>query len=205
MYLMRKKIQKFPDIFPTYVAILDDYWTQSVDGRYEAAVEKNELQSFWCPEDLIHYCRGERPIHGTSWEAFDFLFGPLNITNTHWVAMVIDIPKWYIYIFDSNPLATGPENMKDIVKPFVHLVPKILKQIGLFDHLVKVRDEVPFQYSQALDKVPIQVTSGECGVFTYKFLEMYMMKVKLQHFSDDHCFSVRKRLTSKIFARDMDL
>ena len=72
------------------------------------------------------------------------LFVPLNITNTHWVVMVMDIPKWYIYIFDSKPLVTGPEKMKDMVEPFVQLVPKILKQSGLFDHLVKVREEAHF-------------------------------------------------------------
>ncbi|KAL5569995.1 hypothetical protein UlMin_026570 [Ulmus minor] len=87
---------------------------------------------------------GERPIRGTSWEVVDLLFVPLNITNTHWVAMVIDIPEWYIYIFDSDPSATGSEKMKGIIEPFVHLVLKILKQSGLFDHLVMVREDAPF-------------------------------------------------------------
>ena len=107
----------------------------------------------------MRYCQGERPIRGTSWEAVDLLFVPLNITNTHWVTMVIDILEWYIYIFDSDPSATGSKKMKGIVEPLVHLVPKILKQSRLYDHLVKVREEAPFQYSRALDGVPRQVTS----------------------------------------------
>ena len=144
MYLMRKRSQKFPNIFPTNVAILEDYWTQSVGGFYVAVVEKNEKQSFWCPKDLKRYCQGERPICGTSWEAVDLLFVPLNITNTHWVTMVFDILEWYIYIFNSDPSGTSPEKMKGIVEPFVHLVPKILKPNSLFDHLVKVREEAHF-------------------------------------------------------------
>ena len=35
MYLMRKRSQKFPDIFLKNVVILDDYWTQAVSGRGE--------------------------------------------------------------------------------------------------------------------------------------------------------------------------
>ena len=62
MYLMRKRSQKFPDIFPKNVAILDNYWTQVVGGHYETPVEKNELQMFQCPEELMQYCQGERPI-----------------------------------------------------------------------------------------------------------------------------------------------
>ncbi|KAL5559917.1 hypothetical protein UlMin_036128 [Ulmus minor] len=152
----------------------------------------------------MQYCRGKKPIRGTSWMDVEMLLVPLNITNTHWVAMVIDIPSWYIYVLDSDPTANTSEKMKTIVEPFVHLVPMILKQSGMFGHLLKVREEVSFQYSRPSEGVPMQVTSGECGVFTYKFLEMYMMKCKLTQFSDDHCYSVRKRLASEIFASDMD-
>ena len=90
---------------------------------------------------------------------FEILLIPLNITNTHWVAMVIDIPSWYIYVLDSDPTANTSEKMKTIVEPFVHMVPMILKQSGMFVHLLKVREEVPFQYSRLSDRVPTQVTS----------------------------------------------
>ena len=87
------------------------------------------------------------------------LFVSLNITNTHWVMMVIDIFSWYIYIFDSDLLVIVAEKMKVIVKPFVHMVLKILEQSGMFDHFLKVREEVPLLYSWARDKLPSYVTS----------------------------------------------
>ncbi|KAL5573894.1 hypothetical protein UlMin_023491 [Ulmus minor] len=204
MYLIRKRSQMFLDIFPSKVTILDDYWTQVVGSRYAQAVQKKELQTFQCPDELMQYCQGERPIRGTSWMDVEMLLIPLNITNTHWVAMVIDIPSWYIYLLDSDLMANASEKMKTIVEPFVHLVPMILKKSGIFSHPLKVREYVPFQYLRLSDGVPRQVTSGECGVFTYKFLEMYMMRCKLTQFSDDHCYSVRKCLASEIFACDMD-
>ena len=71
------------------------------------------------------------------------LLVPLNITNTHWVVMVIDIANGYIYLLDSDLTATASEKMKTIVEPFVHVLPKILKQSGMFDHLLKVREEAP--------------------------------------------------------------
>ena len=58
--------------------------------------------------------------------------------------MVIDIPSWYIYVLDSDPTATASEKMKTIVEPFVYLVPKILKQRCMFNHLLMVRKEAPF-------------------------------------------------------------
>ena len=57
--------------------------------------------------------------------------------------MVIDIPSGYIYLFDFDPTATESEKMKTIVELFVHLVPNILKKSGMFDHLLKVREEAP--------------------------------------------------------------
>ena len=74
----------------------------------------------------MQYYRGERPIQETSWEDVELLLVPLNITNTHWAMMVIDIPSGYIYLFDSDPTATESEKMKTIIKPFVHLLSKIL-------------------------------------------------------------------------------
>ena len=124
---MRKRSQKFPDIFPSKVAILDDYWKQVVGSRYAQAVEKKELQTFQCPDKLMQYCQGESPIWGTSWMDVELLLVPLNITNTHWVAIVVDIPSWYIYQLDSDPTANTLEKIKTIVEPFVHLVPMILK------------------------------------------------------------------------------
>ena len=61
--------------------------------------------------------------------------------------MAIDIQEGYIYIFNSDPSMTDPEKRKAIVEPFVHMVPKILKQSGMFDLLLKVREEAPRQYS----------------------------------------------------------
>ena len=117
-------------------------------------MEKKELHTFQCPDELMQYCRGERPIQGTSWMDVELLLVPLNITNTHWVAMVIDIPSWYIYLLDSDLTTNASEKMKTIVEPFVHLVPMILRQSGIFGQLLKVREEVPFQYSRASDEVP---------------------------------------------------
>ena len=156
---MWKKSQKFPEIFPKNVTILKDYWTQLAGGHYTVDVDKNELRTFRCPKDFIRHCRGKKPIQGTSWEAVELLFVPLNFINTHWVTMVIENASWYIYIFDSNLSATNLEKMKGIVEPFVHLVPKILKQSGMFDHLLKVSEEVPLQYSWAHEGVLKQVTS----------------------------------------------
>ena len=89
----------------------------------------------------------------------EMLLIALNITNTDWVTMVIDIPSWYIYLLDSNPTANTLEKIKTIVVPFVHLVSVILKQSGMFGHLLKVREEVSFQYSRPSEGVLTQVTS----------------------------------------------
>ena len=72
--------------------------------------------------------------------------------------MVVDSPSGYIYLFDFDPTATRSEKMKTIVERFVHLVPKILKQSVMFDHLM-VREEEPLQYSWVVDGVPRQDTS----------------------------------------------
>ena len=50
------------------------------------------------------------------------------------------------------------EKMKAIVEPFVYMVPNILKQSGIFNLLLKVREEESLSYSRTTDGVPKQET-----------------------------------------------
>ena len=46
MYLMRKRIQKFPNLFPQDVVLLDDPWSQLVDAQYKVAIsDKKSLKN----------------------------------------------------------------------------------------------------------------------------------------------------------------
>ena len=53
MYLMRKRIHKFPNIFPQDVVLLDDPWSQLVDVRYKEVSDKKSLKNWKCPEELL--------------------------------------------------------------------------------------------------------------------------------------------------------
>ena len=46
--------------------------------------------------------------------------------------------------------------MKAIVEPFLFMVSKILKHSGMFDHLMKAREEELLLYTWALDEEPKQ-------------------------------------------------
>ncbi|KAL5580974.1 hypothetical protein UlMin_013416 [Ulmus minor] len=155
---MRKRNQNFPNLFPQNEAILEEFWMQTIGGHYKAAVEKNGLQNLQCLEDLMKYWHGERPMRGRSWEGIEFLYISLNIENSHWVAMVMDLCEWFLHIFDLDLSVIAKKKMKLMVEPFLVMLPKILKQSRMFDHLLKAKEEEPLLYHREPGKMPKKQT-----------------------------------------------
>ena len=84
MYLMRKWNQNFPNLFPQDVIFLDDPWSQLVDAWYKTMVsEKKPIKNWKCPEELLEYCWGLKPLRGHSWPGAKFLYAPFNVASNH--------------------------------------------------------------------------------------------------------------------------
>ena len=83
---------KFPDIFPQNVITLDMSWSELVSNRYRWATEKMNYLSNWkCPNKLLAYCLGEKPLRGRTWVGAKFIYAPINVRDSHWVGLVFDM------------------------------------------------------------------------------------------------------------------
>ena len=84
MYLMRKRNQKFTTIFHQDAVFLDSTWSQLVDTWYKAMEADNKAIKSWkCPDELLDYCWGLKPLRGRSWSSAKFLYAPFNVTSKH--------------------------------------------------------------------------------------------------------------------------
>ncbi|KAL5547729.1 hypothetical protein UlMin_002960 [Ulmus minor] len=195
MYLMRKRIQKFPTLFPQEVVLLDDLWSQLVDAWYKAAVsEKKSFKNWKCPEE------------GRAWFGAKFLYALFNVMSKHWMAMAIDIKHGHIHLYDCDHACCTTEQSKPFVEPFQFLVPKIIQQCKLF-----TEEECPNMANTSWpvihikEIVPQMYTSRDCGICYLKFIEMHMMKVPFMRLNDLYVEMLRKKLVAEFFARNMDL
>ncbi|KAL5573601.1 hypothetical protein UlMin_023198 [Ulmus minor] len=203
---MRKWIQKFPTIFPQDVVLLDDPWAQLVAARYKAVLSGNKSLKNWkFPEELLQYCWGFAPLRGRTWSGAKFLYTPFNVEDKHWMGMCIDIKHGHIHLFDCDHACYTADKLKPFVEPFQFLVPEIIQQCKLF-----TEEECPnmamtsWPIVRLKDIVPQMHTSGHCGIFTLKFIEMHMMQVPFLRISEKYAEMLRKKLAAEFFARDMD-
>ncbi|KAL5537433.1 hypothetical protein UlMin_042954 [Ulmus minor] len=202
---MRKRIQKFPNIFPQDVVLLDDLWSQLVDARYKAVSDKKSLKNWKCLKELLQYYWGLTPSRGRSWSSAKFLYTPFNVESKHWMGMAIDIKHGHIHLVDSDHACYTANQLKPFMESFQFLVPKIIHQCKLF-----TEEECPNMAMTSWpivcikEVIPQTATSGDCGIYALKFIEMHMMQVSFIHVSDRYVEMFRKKLAAEFFVRDMD-
>ncbi|KAF3541282.1 hypothetical protein F2Q69_00019291 [Brassica cretica] len=63
----------------------------------------------------------------------DDIYAPVNFKNQHWFAIWISIPKRHIVIWDSIIKHIGPEELDEVMEPFVTMVPYLLVECAVSD------------------------------------------------------------------------
>ena len=95
---------------------------------------------------MMDYVSGRRPRLGTKWEGAHALAFPLNLEQQHWIAVYVNLQEANIKVMDSNIYTYKDDHLKSFIEPLSIMIPKLLKQSKLFEHLGSKLDDVwPFE------------------------------------------------------------
>ncbi|XP_048622753.1 uncharacterized protein LOC125591889 [Brassica napus] len=146
---------------------------------------KSKELTEWLEEDpkktpwwALNYHAGEIPSFCQSKKVWgvdvDDIYAPVNFKNQHWFAIWISILKRHIVIWDSIIKHISPEELDELMEPFVTMVPYLLVECAVSDEQKVQYTLEPYTYERQTVGVP-QCRAGDCGPFTLKYIECHAL------------------------------
>lgn len=150
LFCIRKRSQKYVDLFDQKIAILDCHFSQWLEGHSKAFFEKADYKDYEFSEFFIRYVDGLKPLRSTAWENVHKIYIPLNVGNKHWVALVVNLDDWEILVLDCNIAMYTDTELEQYLNPFQWMIPYLLRQSGKFK---KYNHKIPqpFLYKRMLE------------------------------------------------------
>ncbi|CAN6872578.1 unnamed protein product [Brassica oleracea] len=129
----------------------------------------------------------------------DDIYAPVNFKNQHWIAIWILIPKRHIVVWDSIVSHISPEELDEVMEPFVTMVPYLLVECALPDEQKVQYTLEPYTYARQTVGVP-QCRAGDCGPFTLKYIECHALGIEFPSaFDKKHGKTIREKMALDIF------
>ena len=129
----------------------------------------------------------------------DDIYAPVNFKNQHWIAIWISIPKRHIVVWDSIVSHISPEELDEVMEPFVTMVPYLLVECALSDEQKVQYTLEPYTYARQTDGVP-QCRAGDCGPFALKYIECHALGMEFpKAFNKRNGKSIREKMAVDIF------
>ncbi|CAF2107003.1 unnamed protein product [Brassica oleracea var. botrytis] len=129
----------------------------------------------------------------------DDIYAPVNFKNQHWIAIWISIPKRHIVVWDSIVSHISPEELDEVMEPFVTMVPYLLVECALSDEQKVQYTLEPYTYARQTVGVP-QCRAGDCGPFTLKYIECHALGIEFPStFDKKHGKTIREKMALDIF------
>lgn len=132
MYGIRKRQNKFNEIFDQDVVFLDVNFTQLL---IFAMTDKAQDVNYKCDEGLQSYWVGQTPKLGKSWKHMKALYTIHLVNGNHWVGVKVDLQICEIFVFYCNMKLCDEFNVGAFMEPLCTMMPIMLKQSGMFDEL----------------------------------------------------------------------
>ncbi|VVB10148.1 unnamed protein product [Arabis nemorensis] len=129
----------------------------------------------------------------------DDIYNPLHIKGNHWVALWILIPKRHIVIWDSILNYAFDEEISKLVEPISVIMPYFLHETCLAEDRWKYPYD-PYTHERIKVGVPQNVQSGDCGVYTMKYIECHALGHPFTStLCDANIVAIREKLVAEIF------
>lgn len=129
----------------------------------------------------------------------DDIYAPVNFKNQHWFAIWISITKRHIVVWDNIIKHISPEELDEVMEPFVTMVPYLLVECALSDEQKVQYTLEPYTYARQTVGVP-QCRAGDCGPFTLKYIECHALGIEFPTaFDKKHGKTIREKMALDIF------
>ncbi|KAM3236036.1 hypothetical protein P3L10_016073 [Capsicum annuum] len=143
--LMRGRQLGYPDAYDVADKIMDPNFYNNFKGRYADLRNLADfgglgfdqiVSTFQQDEEAIKYIRGKRPYpHSKSWTKAKRILAVMNVDVTHFLTVEILLYEEKIKVYDCNLPVFSEKTFLTHMQPFLKLLPKLLMQSKLMDHL----------------------------------------------------------------------
>ncbi|KAL0877702.1 hypothetical protein Bca101_027408 [Brassica carinata] len=180
--LLRQLYQDHPDWFRSdRMCFLDHVFSRQWRASYpDFKSDLGDVNGLGrrLPGGAWNYHAGEIPSICQSMKVWgvdvDDIYAPVNYKNDHWLDIWISIPKRHIVVWDSIIKHIRPEQLDEVMEPFITMVPYLLVECAISDEQRAQYTLEPYTYERQLVGVP-QCRAGDCGVFALKYIECHAL------------------------------
>ena len=174
MFDLRKRQQKFQNLFDQCVALTDEAFSQLILSAYnerDLMKEGDILYEF--DNTYMMYVEGKIPSCGNSWEGKKALYMALNLSDKHWVAVKVDLRACKLFVFDCNISAYTDSQIDIFMKPLCTMIPILLEQSEKFSNIrERLQSSWPFERLQGLPQ-NLRLVRIERSIFLFNFIYYY--------------------------------
>ncbi|ESQ50307.1 hypothetical protein EUTSA_v10002320mg [Eutrema salsugineum] len=167
------------------VAFLDPLLTVQWFTEFERDFEKNE-KSWVFGKGYFDHANGLAPNFAVTRQRWfkdvDLLYLVHNIGAPHWFAVEVDIPK-----------KKTDKEIKKEVRAYAKLVPLLLHQM----FPAEWKSTQAF-YSYRMKNIPQNDQTGDCGVYTLKFIECLALGSVMDDLKDENMADIRLKYAAEI-------
>lgn len=198
-HMFRKRSLRDPTPFcSSRIAFLDQSWVNM--WWYDYKQFNIKPKNFLFGETYIDVMNGRYPTEAVTnkrWVAdVDHLYFGHCIENNHWVAVDANLIRRHIDVYDCIDTAYSDTKIYEQILPYARMIPYIIKA-GTTE--TKTRVSLQKFTINRRRGIPQNDQSGDCGVYTVKFLEHLALGISFEGLSDRNISLIRLKLAVEIF------
>ncbi|VVB00691.1 unnamed protein product [Arabis nemorensis] len=129
-------------------------------------------------------------------EDVDILYIPHNIRKAHWVAVVVDLVKKNVKVYDSICSVYSDNYIKEMCKPYAKMILMLLKQVAPPNQRRGMSEQAWNVYM--IKTISQNHQSGDCGVYTLKYIECLALGHSFDGLCYSNMFTIRLKLAAEI-------
>ncbi|XP_020421373.1 sentrin-specific protease 2-like [Prunus persica] len=140
------------------------------------------------------------------WQNAYKVYAPCMLTKyKHWVAVMIDLVKCEIKVYDSMVSLIPDEILKEELAPLSITIPNLLNTIDFYEEGVYANNcsrdwWCPWPIERV--DVPQQSNQGDCGMFVLKYIELLSAEIPLATCTSQNIPFFRLKLAAEITRGD---
>ncbi|KAM3361404.1 hypothetical protein P3S68_016258 [Capsicum galapagoense] len=189
---MRVRQLAYPDVYDVADRIMDLNFYNNFKDRYadlhnlvdSGGLRFDQLVStFQWDEETIKYVRGKRPYpYDKSWTKAKKILAVMNVDVTHFLTVEILLYEEKIKVFDCNLPMFSKKTFSTHMQPLLKLLPKLLTQSKLMDHLpaeILAKESWVFEGRNKNTYLPKNTTGAACRPYSLAYMECLLTDTQM--------------------------
>ncbi|XP_062119852.1 uncharacterized protein LOC133834299 isoform X2 [Humulus lupulus] len=213
LYLMRRRIEFYPNVYPQKCVVMPTIFPESLKGRWDAFPGSDYSRFSW-DDSILDLVRGDAVQFLPSWQNKEFIYFALFLKDQmHWVAVEADLNGWMLNIFDSSIGSISENDLISLMVDWCTIFPSVLQQSGLFEnHDVILAPQLTASESQVRpfdwkliprEFVPQTKSSGDCGCYVIEHIEHKLLQLPFDNVTDNNMKLFRQRWCVDLFYQNL--